>query len=110
MQCTQKGVANFLIFFFFFFFMETKKILLTLSFFTAIFLANVSGPQYVFPTFGPSLATRFHWSSMENSVVGTAVFVGVSFSGPLCAWLVEHLGFRKYVNFLKIHVHPTVII
>lgn len=85
--------------------METKKILLTLSFFTAIFLANVSGPQYVFPTFGPSLATRFHWSSIENSVVGTAVFVGVSFSGPLCAWLVEHLGFKAYVNFLKVHIH-----
>ncbi|CAO3674351.1 unnamed protein product [Rhizopus stolonifer] len=74
--------------------MEKKRIIFILSFITALLVANVSGPQYVFPTFGPSLASKFHWSSMENSVVGTAVFVGVSFSGPLCAWLVDRFGFR----------------
>ncbi|KAI8636109.1 major facilitator superfamily domain-containing protein [Parasitella parasitica] len=28
-------------------------------------------------------------------MVSTATFVGVSFSGPLCAWMLETLGFRK---------------
>ncbi|CEG83602.1 hypothetical protein RMATCC62417_17493 [Rhizopus microsporus] len=74
--------------------MNNRNIILAASFLTALLVANVSGPQYVYPTFGPSLANRFHWSSIENSVVGTSVFVGVSFSGPLCAYLVENYGFR----------------
>lgn len=74
--------------------MENKKILL-LSFVTALAVANVSGPQYIYPTYGTSLATRFHWNGIENSMVSTATFVGVSFSGPLCAWMVENFGIKK---------------
>ncbi|KAI9483319.1 MAG: hypothetical protein EXX96DRAFT_138319 [Benjaminiella poitrasii] len=66
-----------------------------LSFITALAVANVSGPQYIYPTYGTSLINRFHWNGIENSMVSTATFVGVSFSGPLCAWMVERLGFRK---------------
>ncbi|KAI9496794.1 major facilitator superfamily domain-containing protein [Zychaea mexicana] len=54
----------------------------------------MAGPQYVYPAFGTSLTTKFNWSALENSLVSTASFVGVSFSGPLCAWMVEHLGIR----------------
>ncbi|KAI8097947.1 major facilitator superfamily domain-containing protein [Gilbertella persicaria] len=72
----------------------TKKACI-LSFITALAVANVSGPQYVYPTFGTSLITRFHWNGIENSIVSTATFVGVSFSGPLCAWMIENLSFRR---------------
>ncbi|KAI8143736.1 hypothetical protein BJV82DRAFT_83467 [Fennellomyces sp. T-0311] len=65
---------------------------LAVSFLTAILVANMSGPQYVYPAFGTSLTTKFNWSALENSLVSTASFVGVSFSGPLCAWMVEYLG------------------
>ncbi|KAI7851547.1 major facilitator superfamily domain-containing protein [Circinella umbellata] len=54
----------------------------------------MSGPQYVYPAFGTSLTTKFHWTALENSLVSTASFVGVSFSGPLCAWMVNYLGIR----------------
>lgn len=74
--------------------MGNKKILI-LSFVTALAVANVSGPQYIYPTYGTSLATRFHWNGIENSMVSTATFVGVSFSGPLCAWMVENFGIKK---------------
>ncbi|CEP14023.1 hypothetical protein [Parasitella parasitica] len=69
--------------------------LLAVSFFTALAVAIVSGPQYIYPTYGTSLMNRFHWNGVENSMVSTATFVGVSFSGPLCAWLLETLGFQK---------------
>ncbi|KAI8372449.1 major facilitator superfamily domain-containing protein [Blakeslea trispora] len=65
------------------------------SFVIALAVANVSGPQYIYPTFGTSLVDRLHWNGIENSMVGTATFVGVSFSGPLCAWLIETLLFKK---------------
>ncbi|KAL7334791.1 hypothetical protein PS15p_200369 [Mucor circinelloides] len=73
---------------------STKK-LLVISFITALAVANVSGPQYIYPTYGTSLKNRFHWNGVENSMVSTATFVGVSFSGPLCAWLLETFGFRR---------------
>lgn len=76
--------------------MQNQKGTLLLSFITALCVVNVSGPQYVFPIYGPSLAKHFHWSSIENSMVSTAVFVGVSFSSPLCAWLAVYLGCKKY--------------
>ncbi|CAO3672386.1 unnamed protein product [Umbelopsis ramanniana] len=65
---------------------------LALSFTFALIVANVSGAQYVYPSFGTALAERFHWSALENSFVSTATFLGVSFSGPLCAKLVETFG------------------
>ncbi|KAI9024921.1 major facilitator superfamily domain-containing protein [Phycomyces nitens] len=68
---------------------------LAVSFITALIVANVSGPQYIYPAFGASLTTRFGWSALENSLVSTAPFVGVSFSGPLCAFMIERLGKRK---------------
>lgn len=74
--------------------LENKKTLI-LSFITALAVANVSGPQYVYPTYGTSLANKFGWNGIENSMVSTATFVGVSFSGPLNAWLVENLGIKK---------------
>ncbi|CAO3609731.1 unnamed protein product [Mucor hiemalis] len=74
--------------------MDHKKTLI-LSFITALAVANVSGPQYVYPTYGTSLANRFNWNGLENSMVSTATFVGVSFSGPLCAWMVETLGIKN---------------
>jgi hypothetical protein len=69
--------------------------ILILSFVTALAVANVSGPQYIYPTYGTELIKKFHWNGIENSMASTATFVGVSFSGPLCAWLVENLGFQK---------------
>ena len=75
--------------------MEHKK-KLVLSFISALAVANISGPQYIYPTFGTSLAEKFQWNGLENSMVSTATFVGVSFSGPLCAWMVENLGIKKY--------------
>lgn len=65
---------------------------LVLSFTFALVVANVSGAQYVYPSFGTALAEHFQWSAMENSFVSTAMFLGVSFSGPLCAKLVETFG------------------
>ncbi|KAI9254615.1 major facilitator superfamily domain-containing protein [Phascolomyces articulosus] len=73
---------------------QPTKFALAVSFLTAILVANMSGPQYVYPAFGTSLTTKFNWSALENSLVSTASFVGVSFSGPLCAWMVEYLGIR----------------
>lgn len=73
----------------------SRKIALTCSFIAALVVANVSGPQYIYPTFGTSLKERFQWSGLENSFVSTAIFVGVSFSGPLCAWMIENLGIPK---------------
>ncbi|GAA5798095.1 hypothetical protein HPULCUR_003495 [Helicostylum pulchrum] len=73
---------------------ENKKTLI-LSFIAALAVANVSGPQYVYPTYGTSLADKFGWNGIENSMVSTATFVGVSFSGPLNAWLVENLGIKN---------------
>jgi MFS family permease len=68
---------------------------LALSFTFALIVANVSGAQYVYPSFGTELAERFHWSAIENSFVSTATFLGVSFSGPLCAKLVETYGIQN---------------
>ncbi|KAI9348364.1 major facilitator superfamily domain-containing protein [Pilaira anomala] len=73
----------------------SRKVALTCSFIAALIVANVSGPQYIYPTFGTSLKERFQWSGLENSFVSTAIFVGVSFSGPLCAWMIENLGITK---------------
>ncbi|KAI8877150.1 MFS general substrate transporter [Backusella circina FSU 941] len=67
----------------------------SISFITALFVANISGPQYIYPTFGTSLNERFGWSAFENSIVSTACFIGVSFSGPLCSWMIENLGITK---------------
>lgn len=75
-------------------FNRATRLTLALSFVTAVLVANMAGPQYVYPAFGASLTTRFNWTALENSLVSTASFVGVSFSGPLCAWMVEHLGIR----------------
>ncbi|KAI8063583.1 major facilitator superfamily domain-containing protein [Gongronella butleri] len=58
----------------------------------ALVAATVSGPHYVFPTYGTSLATKFQWSALENSLVSTACFMGISFSGPLCSFLIERYG------------------
>ncbi|KAI8992048.1 major facilitator superfamily domain-containing protein [Mycotypha africana] len=74
-------------------FVTNKRLIF--SFLVALAVANVSGPQYVFPTYGTSLKNRFHWNGIENSMVSTAAFVGVSFSGPLCAWLIENYGFKR---------------
>jgi hypothetical protein len=74
--------------------LDHKKTLI-LSFITALAVANISGPQYIYPTFGTSLAQKFHWNGIENGFVSNAVFSGVSFSGPLCAWMVERLGIKK---------------
>jgi hypothetical protein len=74
---------------------RSKRTLLV-SFITAIAVANVSGPQYVYPTFGTALTTRFHWSVIENSIVSFATFMGLSFSGPFCAWMIETYGFQRY--------------
>lgn len=73
----------------------SRKVYLAFSFIAALIVANVSGPQYIYPTFGTSLNERFKWSALENSFVSTACFVGVSFSGPLCAWMIENLGITK---------------
>ncbi|KAI8334570.1 major facilitator superfamily domain-containing protein [Chlamydoabsidia padenii] len=61
----------------------------------AILVASISGPQYIYPTYGTSLATKFQWTALQNSVVSTACFMGVSFSGPLCSWLIERFGFKS---------------
>ena len=37
-----------------------------ISFLAALLVANVSGPQYVYPTFGTALATKFDWSALEK--------------------------------------------
>ncbi|KAI7869066.1 major facilitator superfamily domain-containing protein [Spinellus fusiger] len=68
---------------------------LILSFITALIVANVSGPQYIYPAFGTSLTTRFGWTAVENSLVSTASFLGMSFSGPLCARMVDRLGISR---------------
>lgn len=73
----------------------SRNTLLACSFIAALIVALVSGPQYIYPTFGTSLDERFNWSALENSFVSTACFVGVSFSGPLCSWMIEHLGIPK---------------
>ncbi|KAI8093467.1 major facilitator superfamily domain-containing protein [Halteromyces radiatus] len=72
--------------------LKRKPSHLALSFIMALLVASVSGPQYIFPTYGTSLATKFHWTALENSLVSTACFLGVSFSGPLCSWMIERLG------------------
>lgn len=73
---------------------KPTRLTLSLSFITAVLVANMAGPQYVYPAFGTSLTTRFKWTALENSLVSTASFIGVSFSGPLNAWMVERLGIR----------------
>lgn len=75
----------------------SRRATLALSFIAALIVANVSGPQYIYPTFGTSLNDRFNWTALQNSFVSTACFVGVSFSGPLCSWMIENLGITKYV-------------
>jgi hypothetical protein len=74
---------------------SSHKVNLGLSFITALIVANVSGPQYIFPTFGTPLEERFNWSALENSIVSTACFIGVSFSGPLCSWMIERFGIKR---------------
>ena len=74
-----------------------KNVALACSFLSALIVASVSGPQYIYPTYGTSLSERFNWTGLQNSFVSTACFVGVSFSGPLCAWMIENLGIKKYV-------------
>ncbi|KAL0092274.1 major facilitator superfamily domain-containing protein [Phycomyces blakesleeanus] len=72
--------------------MSSTRLSLGVSFAMALLVANVSGPQYVYPAFGSSLASRFEWTALQNSLVSTASFVGVSFSGPLNSWLIELWG------------------
>ncbi|ORZ19931.1 major facilitator superfamily domain-containing protein [Absidia repens] len=57
-------------------------------------LAAVCGPQYIYPTYASSLATKFQWTALENSFVASACFLGISFSGPICSWIIEHVGFQ----------------
>ncbi|CEI96977.1 hypothetical protein RMCBS344292_11120 [Rhizopus microsporus] len=66
-----------------------------LSFISALLIANVSGPQYVYPIYGSYLYKRLAWSTFEASIVSTACFIGVSFSGPLCSWSLERLGVKR---------------
>ncbi|KAI8359892.1 major facilitator superfamily domain-containing protein [Choanephora cucurbitarum] len=68
------------------------KLDLALSFIFALVVANISGPQYIYPTYGSALNDHFGWTAVENSIVSTACFIGISFSGPLCAWMLESLG------------------
>ncbi|GAN06260.1 conserved hypothetical protein [Mucor ambiguus] len=84
---------------------------LALSFLAALIVANVSGPQYIYPTFGTSLNDRFNWSAVQNSFVSTACFVGVSFSGPLCAWMIETLKIKKtlQVSALLMFLGPFLV-
>ncbi|KAI8638640.1 major facilitator superfamily domain-containing protein [Parasitella parasitica] len=84
---------------------------LALSFLAALIVANVSGPQYIYPTFGTSLTERFNWSPVQNSFVSTACFVGVSFSGPLCSWMIETLKIRKtlQVSALLMFLGPFLV-
>ncbi|KAI8992522.1 major facilitator superfamily domain-containing protein [Pilobolus umbonatus] len=65
------------------------------SYISALIVANVSGPQYVYPAFGTSLQTRFNWPALENSVVSTSCFIGASFSGPVSSWLIETRGIQQ---------------
>ncbi|CAO3644906.1 unnamed protein product [Cunninghamella blakesleeana] len=74
--------------------LQRKPSHLFLSFFMALVVATVSGPQYIYPTYGTSLATKFGWTALENSFVSTACFLGVSFSGPLCSYMIERFGFQ----------------
>lgn len=112
-----------LFFFFFFFFLffypsslqmiprPSYKFSLALSFLAALIVANVSGPQYIYPTFGTSLNERFNWSAVQNSFVSTACFIGVSFSGPLCAWMIETLKIKRtlQVSALLIFLGPFLV-
>lgn len=75
--------------------MISKQTALALSFIAALVVANVSGPQYIYPTYGTSLNDRFKWTALQNSLVSTACFIGVSFSGPLCSWMIENFGITK---------------
>lgn len=110
----------FFFFFFFFFFYPSSlqmiprpsyKFSLALSFLAALIVANVSGPQYIYPTFGTSLNERFNWSAVQNSFVSTACFIGVSFSGPLCAWMIETLKIKRtlQVSALLIFLGPFLV-
>lgn len=87
------------------------RVSLALSFLAALIVANVSGPQYIYPTFGTSLNDRFNWSAVQNSFVSTACFVGVSFSGPLCAWMIETLRIKKtlQVSALLMFLGPFLV-
>lgn len=91
-------------------FHRPTKLTLATSFITAILVANMSGPQYVYPSFGTSLAAKFNWTALQNSLVSTASFIGVSFSGPLCAWLVERFGIRGCVSILFIIYQFDILI
>ncbi|KAI8979212.1 major facilitator superfamily domain-containing protein [Mycotypha africana] len=71
---------------------SSNKFLLTLSFLSAQLVAIVSGPQYIYPTFGGALNDRFQWTPLECSFVSTACFIGVSFSGPLSSWMIAKSG------------------
>ncbi|CAO3587901.1 unnamed protein product [Absidia cylindrospora] len=74
--------------------LSRKPLHLAFSFVMALAVAIVSGPQYIYPTYGTSLAAKFEWTALENSFVSTACFVGVSFSGPLCSFLTERFGIK----------------
>lgn len=82
-------------------FERPTRAVLTLSFLAALLVANMSGPQYVYPTFGTSLTAKFGWSALQNSLVSTASFIGVSFSGPLIAWIIEHFGIKRQARFYR---------
>lgn len=89
----------------------SRRATLALSFIAALIVANVSGPQYIYPTFGTSLNDRFNWTALQNSFVSTACFVGVSFSGPLCSWMIENLGITKTlrVSALLVFAGPFLV-
>ncbi|RCI04704.1 hypothetical protein CU098_004657 [Rhizopus stolonifer] len=84
--------------------LKPSKLTLALAFLSALIVANVSGPQYIYPTFGSSLNDRFEWTPVENSIVSTSCFIGVSFSGPLCAWMLESLGITKTLRISAVLV------
>ncbi|CAG8623744.1 9952_t:CDS:2, partial [Paraglomus occultum] len=71
------------------------KMRLTLSYTAVLFIAIVSGTQYLFSAYGPALADRLKLSSTQTNIIASAGNYGLFLTSPINGYLADNYGPRR---------------
>ncbi|CAG8480722.1 8291_t:CDS:2 [Ambispora gerdemannii] len=72
--------------------MAPRALLLISSFIGAILISSISGTQYLFAAYGPALAHRLHFSSVQINTIASAANYGCYLSNPLFGHISDKYG------------------
>ncbi|CAG8519280.1 6345_t:CDS:2 [Ambispora leptoticha] len=82
--------------------MASRFLLLISSFIGAILIASISGTQYLFASYGPALAHRLKFSSVQINTIASAANYGCYLSNPLFGHISDKYGPKVSTLFASV--------